>query len=236
MNTKVTRRQGTKPKLLIADDDGEVRERIRTGLQAKFDVIEAENGRQAVEIAQRALPDMILMDIGMPEMDGIAATESIRGISATCHIPILMLTASDTRDLRIRAFDYGADHFIAKPFDFEELTARLSSVHRRSRQISSPTGKEVAFLNLTLNLDAREVRIEGARVELSPVEFDLLKLLILNRETLVTRQQIIQDVWKSKEAPDRVMDAHIVSIRKKITAFRGIIKTVYGSGYILREN
>ncbi len=233
-NTKVIRRQNVKPKLLVVDDEHEIREIVREVLQDHFDVIEAENGKQAVDMAQRNLPDMILMDVMMPEMDGIAATESIRGMLTTRHIPILMLTAANTKDYRIRAFDFGVDQFIGKPFDFEELTTRLVSVYRRSRQMLNPATKEIRFLNLELNLDAKEVRIEGARVELSPVEFDIVKLLILNRETLVTRIQIIEDVWKSKDAPDRVMDAHIVSIRKKISGFRGTIKTVYGSGYILR--
>jgi DNA-binding response OmpR family regulator len=234
MNTKVIRRQNLKPKLLVVDDEPEIREIVREVLQEHFEVIEAENGKQAVDMAQRNLPDMILMDVMMPEMDGITATESIRGMLTTRHIPILMLTAANTKDYRIRAFDFGADQFIGKPFDFEELTMRLISVYRRSRQMLNPATKEVHFLNLELNVDAKEVRIEGARIELSPVEYDIVKLLILNRETLVTRLQIIEDVWKSKEAPDRVMDAHIVSIRKKIANFRGTIKTVYGSGYILR--
>ena len=233
-NTKVVRRQNVKPKLLVVDDEPEIREIVREVLQDHFDVVEAENGKQAVDLAQRSLPDMILMDVMMPEMDGIAATESIRGMLTTRHIPILMLTAANTKDYRLRAFDFGADQFIGKPFDFEELTARLLSVYRRSKQMVNPATKEVRFLNLELNIDAKEIRIDGVRLELSPVEFDIVKLLVLNRETLVTRQQIIEEVWKSKEAPDRVMDAHIVSIRKKIGGFKGTIKTVYGSGYILR--
>jgi DNA-binding response OmpR family regulator len=233
-NTKVVRRQNTKPKLLIVDDEPEIREIVREVLEEHFEVVDAENGKQAIDIAQRALPDIILMDVMMPEMDGIAATENIRGMISTRHIPIVMLTAANTKDYRIRAFDFGADQFIGKPFDFEELTARLLSILKRSRQMNSPVSKEITFLNLLLNLDAKELRIDGARVDLSPVEFDIVKLLVLNRESLVTRAQIIEDVWKSKEAPDRVMDAHIVSIRKKLAAFKGSIKTVYGSGYILR--
>jgi DNA-binding response OmpR family regulator len=233
-NTKVVRRQNTKPKLLIVDDEPEIREIVREVLEEHFEVVDAENGKQAIDIAQRALPDIILMDVMMPEMDGIAATENIRGMISTRHIPIVMLTAANTKDYRIRAFDFGADQFIGKPFDFEELTARLLSILKRSRQMNSPVSKEITFLNLLLNLDAKELRIDGARVDLSPVEFDIVKLLVLNRESLVTRAQIIEDVWKSKEAPDRVMDAHIVSIRKKLAGFKGSIKTVYGSGYILR--
>lgn len=233
-NTKVVRRQSAKPRLLVVDDEPEIREIIREVVEEHFEVIEAKNGKEAVDLAARTLPDMILMDVMMPEMDGIAATESIRGMLTTRHIPILMLTAANTKDYRIRAFDFGADQFIGKPFDFEELTVRLLSVYKRARQMNHPATKEVRFLNLELNLDAKEVRLDGARVELSPVEFDIVKLLVLNRETLVTRSQIIEEVWKSKEAPDRVMDAHIVSIRKKLAGFRGGVKTVYGSGYILR--
>jgi DNA-binding response OmpR family regulator len=230
----VLRRQNAKPKLLVVDDEPEIREIVREILQEHFDVIEAENGKQAIDLAQRNLPDMILMDVMMPEMDGIAATENIRGMLTTRHIPILMLTAANTKDYRLRAFDFGVDQFIGKPFDFQELTARLLSVYRRSKQMLNPATKEVRFLNIELNIDAKEIRIDDKRVELSPVEYDIVKLLVLNRETLVTRQQIIEEVWKSKEAPDRVMDAHIVSIRKKIATFRGTVKTVYGSGYILR--
>jgi DNA-binding response OmpR family regulator len=233
-NTKVLRRQATKPKLLVVDDEPEIREILSEVLKEHFEIIEAENGKQAVELAKRVLPDIILMDVMMPEMDGIAAIENIRGSLATRHISILMLTAANTKDYRIRAFDFGADQFVSKPFDFEELTTRLLGVYRRSRQIVSPATKEIRFLNLEMNLDAKEVRIENRRIELSPVEFDIVKLMVLNRESLVTRNQIISEVWKSKEAPNRVMDAHIVSIRKKLNGFNGSFKTVYGSGYILR--
>src|SRR5690606_39254132 len=196
-NTKVIRRQNTKPKLLIVDDEPEIREIVREVLQEHFEVIEASNGKEAVELAQRILPDMIMMDVMMPEMDGIAATESIRGMFATRHIPILMVTAANTKDYRIRAFDFGADQFIGKPFDFEELTSRLLSVYKRSRQMTHPPTKEVRFLNLELNLDAKEVRIDSKPIDLSPVEFDIVKLLLMNREVLVTRPQIIEEVWKS---------------------------------------
>lgn len=233
-NTKVVRRQNSKPKVLIVDDEAEIRSIVREFLEEHFEVIEAKNGKEAVDSAQRNLPDLILMDVMMPEMDGIAATESIRGMLTTRHIPIVLLTAANTKDHRLRAFDFGADQFIGKPFDFEELTNRLLSVHKRAKQIHSPATKEVRFLNMELNLDAKEVRLDGVRIDLSPVEFDIVKLLILNRETLVTRKQILEEVWKTKDAPERVMDAHIVSVRKKISAFMGTIKTVYGSGYILR--
>jgi len=233
-NTKVIRRQSVKPKLLIVDDEPEIREIVCEVLEEHFTVIEAKNGKEAVDSAQRNLPDLILMDVMMPEMDGITATETIRGILTTRHIPIIMLTAANTKDYRMRAFDYGADQFIGKPFDFEELTARLLSVYKRAKQMHSSVAREVLFLNMELNLDAKEVRLDGVRVDLSPVEFDIVKLLMLNREALVTRSQIIEEVWKSKEAPDRVMDAHIVSVRKKLTGFKASIKTVYGSGHILR--
>ncbi|MBC7385110.1 MAG: response regulator transcription factor [Cryobacterium sp.] len=233
-NTKVIRRQNLKPKLLIVDDEPEIREIVREVLNEHFEIIEAANGKEAINQAQRSLPDLILMDIMMPEMDGIAATDSIRSLASTRHIPILMLTAANTKDYRIRAFDFGADHFIGKPFDFEELTVRLLSVYKRSRQMNQPVKKEIFFVNLELNFDAKELKIDHVRIEMSPVEYDIVRLLVLNRETLVTRAQIIEEVWKSKEAPDRVMDAHIVSIRKKLSGFKGTIKTVYGSGYILR--
>jgi two-component system OmpR family response regulator len=236
LSTKVLRRQSAKPKLLIVDDEPEIREIVREGLEAYFDVIAASDGKEAVEVAQRTLPDLILMDIMMPGMDGIAATETIRAMVTTRHIPIFILTAANTKDYRIRAFNFGADQFIGKPFDFEELTVRLLSAHKRSKQMTNPATKDIRFMNLEMNLNANEVRIDGARVELSPLEFDIVKLLILNREVLVTRAQIIDEVWKSKESPDRVMDAHIVSIRKKIAGFQGSIKTVYGAGYILRAD
>ncbi len=235
VNTKVLRRQNSKPRLLVVDDEPEIREIIREVVSEHFEVFEVSNGKEAVAFTLRNLPDMILMDVMMPEMDGIAATESIRGMLTTRHIPIVMLTAANTKDYRIRAFDFGVDQFVGKPFDFEELNARLLSVYKRSRQMVNPATKEVRFLNLELNLDAKEVRISGTRVDLSPVEFDIVKLLVLNREMVVSRSQIINEVWKSKDAPERVMDAHIVSIRKKIAGFRGALKTIYGSGYILRS-
>ncbi len=233
---KALRKQPMKPKLMIVDDEEDLRLTIRGGLEDHFEIIEAKNGKEAVDSAQKNMPDVILMDLMMPEMDGIAATENIRGMTATRHIPILLLTAANTKDYRNRAFNFGVDQFIAKPFDFEELTTRLLSVHKRSKQMNSQIPRVIQFLNLELNIESREIKLDGMRVELSPVEFDIVKLFILHRETLVTRSMIIDEVWKSKDTPERVMDAHIVSVRKKMIAFKGSLKTVYRSGYILRGN
>lgn len=222
-----------KPKLLIVDDEVEIRENIGELLSPHFDPIYAGNGKEAVESAKKNLPDMILMDIMMPEMDGITACHALREDERTRHIPVIMLTAADSTKNRISSFGLGADDFLAKPFDVEELEARVLSKFKRSKELGRAIKQELHIANLTLILINQQVKVGDENIPFSPVEFDILKLLVQNEGVLVSRKQILETVWRDTSLSDRVMDAHIVAVRKKLKDFTGNLKTVYGTGYMV---
>jgi len=147
---------------------------------------------------------------------------------------VMMLTAADSTDNRIQSFDLGADDFISKPFNMHELTSRVLSKYRRSRELGRAQPKTMELANVQIDLTNQQVKISGEEIPFSPVEFEILKLLMLNENTLVSRKTILEQVWKDPTQSDRVMDAHIVSLRKKLKNFKGELKTVYGTGYQIR--
>lgn len=223
-----------KPKLLVVDDEPQIRDLIGELLSEHFEPTFAANGLEAVQIAKKNLPDMILLDIMMPGMDGMSACRALREEPLTRHIPVMMLTAADSTDNRIQSFDLGADDFISKPFNMHELTSRVLAKYRRSRELGRAMPKTMELANVQIDLTNQQVKISGEEIAFSPVEFEILKLLMLNENTLVSRKTILEQVWKDPNQSDRVMDAHIVSLRKKLKNFKGELKTVYGTGYQIR--
>lgn len=223
-----------KPRLLVVDDEPQIRDLIGELLAEHFEPAFASNGLEAVQLAKKSLPDMILLDIMMPGMDGISACRALREEPLTRHIPVMMLTAADSTDNRIQSFDLGADDFISKPFNMHELTSRVLSKYKRSRELGRAQKQIMELSNIVLDLTNQQVKIENENIPFSPVEFEILKLLMLNENTLVSRKTILDEVWKDSTLSDRVMDAHIVSLRKKLKNFKGELKTVYGTGYLIK--
>jgi DNA-binding response OmpR family regulator len=225
-----------KPLLLIADDEPKIRRLLIEILSKHFDIIEASNGKEVVELAQTRLPSMILLDLIMPEMDGFEACRMLRSDPATRSIPLVVLTAASEVGNRISLFNLGIDDFISKPFDTDELLARVTSRYKRFQVLrDTPTGF-IRFANMTINANTGEVSIGLSKVLLNGYEFLLLKLFAENAGKVVTRDDIMKNIWKKEDADDRIIDAHIVSLRKKISAMDGTLKTIYGRGYMLMHN
>lgn len=220
--------------ILIVDDEPDNRELIEHILSSKFNVLAAPDGEEGIRIARAQQPDLILLDITMPKMDGIAVCETLRGNEATRHIPIIMLTAATDLDRRVKSFSTGADDFISKPFKPQELLARIQS---KIRRVEERTGKQdvVACGNLTLDLRKIEASIEGTPLALSVLEFNLLKCFVTNKDRVMSRDRILEAVWRDSVVSDRTVDTHIVSLRKKLTGFDHEITTVYGAGYVLKK-
>jgi DNA-binding response OmpR family regulator len=196
--------------------------------------LKAPDGDEGICVARELQPDLILLDIAMPKMDGIAVCESLRSHQATRHIPIIMLTAASDVDHRVKSYMTGADDFLAKPFRPKELVARVLS---KIRRIEERTEKDESLEcgNLVLDVKSMEARVEGKPIELSVLEFNLLKCFVQNKDRVMSRERILETVWRNSVVSDRTVDTHIVSLRKKLAGFDHVLGTIYGAGYILKK-
>jgi two-component system alkaline phosphatase synthesis response regulator PhoP len=222
-----------KPLVLVVDDEEEIRNSLLEILSEKYDVICASNALDAFRFAGQTLPSVILLDIYMPGHDGITFLDRLRANPATKTTPVIMMTAMDGKDTRIRAFNSGADDFIAKPFDVDELFSR---VHAKLRWVEDRKGSEQNFLsfdNLSLDLFNARATMAGRDLNLGFIEFKILWALALQRSKLVTRTSLEEMVWGDNVPVTRSLDSHIACLRRKLTGGTVAVRTVYGEGYVL---
>jgi len=219
------------PKILVVDDELKIARLVRDYLvEAGFDVVTAADGPGAVASARSEKPDLIVLDIGLPGMDGLDVTRHIRGRSTT---PIVMLTARTEETDRIIGLELGADDYVVKPFSPRELVARVKAVLRRS--IGQVGQQVIRVRNLTIDLDRRSVMRDGSPIELTTTEFDLLTSLASQAGRVFTRAQLLDAIrGVSFESYERAVDSHIKNLRKKLEPapdHSSYIETVYGVGY-----
>ncbi len=219
--------------LLVVDDEEKIRTLIRK--YAEFEghqVTEAHNGMEAVELCRQQPDkfDLIIMDVMMPELDGFSAVKEIR---KTCAAPVLMLSARGEEYDKIHGFELGVDDYVVKPFSPKELMMRVGAIMNRVHpQESAPQRNTVSFEGLSIDFDARIVTVDGARVELSPKEYDLLVYMVNNRNLALTREMLITNVWGYDfYGDDRTLDTHIKLLRKSLGAYSKFIVTLRGVGY-----
>lgn len=226
--------------ILIVDDEWNMRNLIKIFLTKNgFDVKEASTGTEAIEYVRNGNFDLVILDIMMPGLDGWQVCHEIRGFS---QVPILMLTArTDTKD-KVKGLQLGADDYLAKPFEVEEMVARVHALIRRNslvQQSGLVKSNQIQHDNLIINLDGREVRINGDIVELTQKEFDLFCLLARHPKRAYSRELLLDIVWGTDYFGDiRSIDTHIKNIREKIQK-AGLsynpIQTVWGIGYKFNE-
>lgn len=218
-----------KLKILVVDDESRMRKLVKDFLtKANYDVLEAEDGSQALDIFyQQKDIVLIILDIMMPKIDGWQVCREIRSCS---KVPIIMLTAkSDERD-ELQGFELGVDEYISKPFSPKILVARVEAILRRTNQISADEVLEAG--GITINKAAHIVTIDGAQVELSYKEFELLSYLIENRGIALSREKILNSVWNYDYFGDaRTIDTHVKKLRSKMGEKGELIKTIWGMGY-----
>lgn len=217
-------------RILVVDDEARIRELIRKyALFEGFEVAEAENGMQAVEVARKQDFDLIIMDVMMPELDGFSACREIRKESQT---PVIMLSARGEEYDRIHGFELGVDDYVVKPFSPKELMMRVSAVLKRSRKEDVQTREVAQIGGLTVDFTARMVLVDGMNVELSPKEYDLLFYMVRNKGIALSREKLITQVWGYDFfGDDRTLDTHIKLLRKQLGQYAGCIVTLRGVGY-----
>ena len=225
-------------KVLIADDDPVVHQSLNAYFKREnFTTASAFDGEKALELARREHPDMILLDIMMPKMDGLMVCREIRRES---NVPIIMLTAKGEDMDKIMGFEYGADDYMTKPFNILEVKARIKSILRRAGAQRQESRAQVQVVrNMTINLNSRSVAIDGREVNLTAKEFDLLQLFVANRGKVFSRENLLETIWKYDYLGDlRTVDVHIRRLREKIErnpAQPEFILTKWGVGYYFTD-
>lgn len=218
--------------ILIVDDEFQMRQLLRLYLQQEgFLVDEAENGREAYEKIAKIEYHLMILDVMMPVMDGWQTLEQVRKVS---DLPVIMLTAKGTVKDKVTGLSKGADDYLVKPFDAEELVARVHALLRRTH----PTEEKenlLKFNGITVNLEARSVTYQNEKINLTQTEFDLLKVLIEHKGNVLSREQLVELIWGIEfMGEDRTVDSHIKNLRDKLKA-AGVkeqpVKTVWGIGY-----
>lgn len=218
--------------VLVVDDELKITRLVRDYLhQAGFGVLTASDGQSALAIARSARPDMIVLDLGLPEMDGLDVTRSLR---ATSDVPIIMLTARSDESDRIVGLELGADDYLTKPFSPKELVARIRAVLRRvDASVEAP--EVITATGLTIDTVKRSVLVEDRAVDLTPTEYDLLVHLARSPGRVFTRAQLLDALHGvTFESYERAIDAHIKNVRRKIETNPTkpkLVLTVYGVGY-----
>ena len=225
--------------ILVVDDEARIRSIVRK--YAEFEghtVTEAGDGMEAVRLARREEFDIIILDIMMPELDGFSACREIRKVSET---PIIMLSARGEEYDKINGFELGIDDYVVKPFSPRELMLRVDAVMKRvsRKREQAKTENQIVELDnggLRVDLTARIVYIDGARVEMSPKEYDLFFYLLRNRNIALTRERLISEVWGYDFFGDaRTLDTHIKLLRKTLGRYSDCIVTLRGVGYRFEE-
>lgn len=220
-------------KILIVDDDENICELLRLYLEKDgFETVVANNGEQAVDYAAKYTPDLILLDIMLPKLDGWQVCREIRKSS---DVPIIMLTAKGETFDKILGLELGADDYISKPFDTKEVIARIKAVLRRSSDKDKASQiQEVKYDKLRINLTNYELEVNGVKIDTPPKELELIYQLASNPNRVYTRDQLLDEVWGFDYYGDsRTVDVHVKRLREKLenVSDRWSLKTVWGVGY-----
>ena len=226
-------------KVLIVEDEANIRQLVKYNLEKEsYQVLEAEDGLQGLRLAKAEKPDLVLLDLMLPQMDGLEVCRSLKGNQATSALPIIMLTAKSEEIDKVIGLELGADDYMTKPFSPRELVARVKAVLRRSQKETSLPG-ELAVGRLRFNFSRYEVHMGNAKLELTPKEYELLKMLATNLGKVFTREQLLEKVWGYEYFGDtRTVDVHVRHLRAKMAGdpeTADALETIRGFGYRLRE-
>jgi two-component system response regulator MprA len=236
-----TKGDGQGPLLLVIDDEQSIVDFIRLGMRYEgFRVEDGADGQSGVDLAQRLRPDLIILDIMLPDIDGIEVCRRLRTTAAGANVPILMLSAKDEVSARVIGLGAGADDYLTKPFSFQELLARVRALLRRQqRQLATgPAGRVLRIGDLSVDEAAREVKRGNRVVELTATEYNLLHLFITHPRQVLDRQTILNRVWGYDFMGEtNIIEVYVRYLREKIEDEPGtprFIQTVRGVGYVMK--
>lgn len=227
-------------KILVIDDDIAINELIKINLELNgYNVLQAYDGTTGFAIAKQELPDLIILDVMMPEVDGYTVAQRIRQNPTTEETPILMLTALSQLNDKVKGFNIGVDDYLVKPFEMEELQVRVKALLKRSRKIpeSMATKELLVFKEVTLLPESYSVKISDKIAKLTPIEFEIFYILFQNHGNMVSSKKLLKDIWGYEPDDDietiRVHIRHLRSKINKISNNKKYIETIYGGGYKL---
>ncbi len=231
-------REQTEQTILVVDDEAAISEAVRARLSSEgFRVVLAADGPQALELADAEQPDLVVLDLMLPGMDGL---EVCRRLQTRRWVPVLMLTARTEEADKVAGFAVGADDYLTKPFSLRELTVRVRAILRRVERISStPSSDPIELGGLSIDPSRRKVSLDGEEVQLTPLEFEILLAMARDPGVVFTREQLMDRVWGYRDyAGGRVVDSHVARIRRKLGE-DGVeprfVRTVHGVGYAFAD-
>ncbi len=228
-----------KQKVLIVDDEDNIRMLVKFNLEkAGYEAFEAENGNKAIEMAMNLTPDIIILDLMLPGIDGLEVCRNLKRNPRTAALPIIMLTAKSDEIDRVIGLELGADDYMTKPFSQRELLARIKAVLRRS-SVAVGASEELVIGRLRMNFSQYEAWLDGEKLELTPKEYEMLKLLAENAGKVFSREQLLEKIWGYEYFGDtRTVDVHVRHLRAKlerVPEMAEVIETVRGVGYRLAK-
>jgi DNA-binding response OmpR family regulator len=225
-------------KILVVDDEPDALELIEFNLKgAGFEVATAMDGESALKKARELLPALIILDLMLPEIDGMEVCKTLRHDSATAQIPIIMLTAKAGEIDRILGLELGADDYVTKPFSPRELVLRVKGLLRRKGPAAEEAGERIVAGDLVIDLPRHQALVGGRKLDLTATEFKLLTVLVQRRGRVQSRDQLLRDVWEYDNLIDtRTVDTHVRRVREKLGKAAAQIETIRGVGYRFCES
>lgn len=220
-------------KLLVCDDEEGLRKIVRKYAEYEgYEIFEAANGREAIKLFEQEVFDVIIMDIMMPELDGFSAVKEIR---KTSNVPIIMVSARGEEYDKMLGFELGVDDYVVKPFSSKELMLRVQAILRRVNQQFQPHDV-IKIKDLIIDMSAYKVTINNEVIQLAPKEYELLFLLVKNKNIALLRSNIIESIWGyDYDGDDRTLDTHMKLLRKSLGEYASHIKTIRNVGYRFDE-
>lgn len=222
--------------VLVVDDEPSIRDAVSTALRYEgFRVMEAGSGRAALTACEQERPDLIVLDVMLPDLDGFAIARRLRADGFS--LPVLFLTARDTLDDKREGFGSGADDYVTKPFSLAEVVLRVKAILQRTRPADPEAGTQLRFSDVVMDLSTREVWRRGVAIELTATEFNLLRYFMMNPRTVLSKSQILEFVWQYDfDGNSNILETYVSYLRKKLNALGDpLIHTVRLVGYALRE-
>jgi two-component system, OmpR family, phosphate regulon response regulator PhoB len=225
-------------RVLIIEDEKDLAELLAFNLEKEgYAATCVHDGKLGLELASSDLPDLILLDLMLPGLLGTEVCKALRKDQRTARIPIIMITAKGDEIDRVVGFEVGADDYIVKPFSMRELTLRVKAILRRCGNEPAPASALLSLGDIVIDTEQHRVISSGAEIDLTSTEFKLLLYLVERRGRVISRDQLLQDVWSYNDVGDtRTVDTHITRLRSKLGPTGEQIKTVRGFGYKIEEN